>query len=283
MLTLLDLVHRAPTPIPWQEGDNIPWHDPDFSARMLAEHLTQAHDRASRRTTIIDLQVAWIHDTVLTGKPSTILDLGCGPGLYTSRLAAQGHRCIGIDYSPASIAYARAQAPDIRYELADIRRADYAQAAGTEVDLVMILFGEFNVFSQTDMGNILDKVRGVLRPGGKLLLEPHRYGSIAAASPVSTEWFSSPRGLFDPQPHLVLMENHWDAAHAILTRRYYVVRAADGSVTRYAQSMQAYTDTGYVEFLEQHGFTEVTILSGLAADRLTPSEEFYAILATLPA
>jgi 2-polyprenyl-3-methyl-5-hydroxy-6-metoxy-1,4-benzoquinol methylase len=77
---------------------------------MLAEHLTQAHDRASRRSTIIDQHTAWIHETLLQWQPATILDLGCGPGLYSNRLAALGHTCVGIDYSPASIAYAQKQA-----------------------------------------------------------------------------------------------------------------------------------------------------------------------------
>ncbi len=105
-MNLLDVVRRTPMPISWEEGDNIPWSDPDFSRRMLAEHLSQAHDAASRRAEIIDRHVDWIHRRWLGTRPARILDLGCGPGLYTSRLARLGHECIGIDYGPASVAYA---------------------------------------------------------------------------------------------------------------------------------------------------------------------------------
>src|SRR3954449_4200661 len=97
---LADLVNRQFPPEPWAEGDNIPWHEPAFSARMLAEHLSQAHDAASRRAATIDRQVAWIDETIRHGRPAAILDLGCGPGLYSGRLAARGHTCVGIDYSP---------------------------------------------------------------------------------------------------------------------------------------------------------------------------------------
>ncbi len=281
MLHLHAIVTRNPDPEPWQEGDNIPWHEPEFSARMLAEHLTQAHDRASRRSDTIDRHVAWIHEFVLRGEPSTLLDLGCGPGLYANRLARLGHQCVGIDYSPASIAYAREQAAqshlDVRYHLEDIRKADFGPAAG--YDLVMLLFGEFNVFSRTDIGGILTKAHAALRPGGRLLLEPHTFAAIAADTPTRTSWFSSPGGLFDPAPHLVLMENFWDAARAVLTLRYYVVKAGDGSVTRHAQSLQAYSTDDYVNFLATHGFASAEILPGLAADRLTPDPDFCAILA----
>jgi 2-polyprenyl-3-methyl-5-hydroxy-6-metoxy-1,4-benzoquinol methylase len=81
----------------WRDVTRLPWHDEAFSRRMLREHLSQAHDGASRRFATIDRQVAWIHDQVLRRRPSRVLDLECGPGLYTERLAALGHACTGID------------------------------------------------------------------------------------------------------------------------------------------------------------------------------------------
>ena len=110
MMNLSDIVKHPSKPVPWAEGENIPWHDPAFSERMLAEHLTQDHDLASRRKETIDKHVQWIHNELLGKQPMRILDLGCGPGLYTSRLAALGHECVGIDYSPASIQYAEKHA-----------------------------------------------------------------------------------------------------------------------------------------------------------------------------
>ena len=49
VMSLRDMVDRAPVPIPWDEGYTIPWDDPGFSERMLAEHLTQEHDAAALR------------------------------------------------------------------------------------------------------------------------------------------------------------------------------------------------------------------------------------------
>lgn len=145
-MKLIDIIHRQSNPQPWSEGEKIPWNDPAFSKRMLKEHLSQAHDAASRRSETIDAQVGWIHQVVLKGQPSRILDLGCGPGLYTARLAGLGHSCTGIDFSPASIAYAKEQAIardlNCQYSEADIRSAEY----GSGYDLVMSIFGEFNVF-----------------------------------------------------------------------------------------------------------------------------------------
>jgi SAM-dependent methyltransferase len=145
-MNLQEIVRRTQPPVPWAEGEKIPWNEPGFSARMLNEHLSQTHDLASRRSEIIDRHVAWIHDSVLGGCPSRVLDLGCGPGLYTQRLARLGHCCTGVDFGPASIAYARGQAAAeglaCRYIEADMRTI--GALALDPVDLVMLVYGEFN-------------------------------------------------------------------------------------------------------------------------------------------
>ena len=168
--SLLDLVRR-PTPAkPWDEGENIPWHEPAFSSRMLQEHLSQRHDLASRRTGLIDAHVEWIAGFLLRDRPGRVLDLGCGPGFYASRLARRGHRCVGIDYSPASIAYAgecaTKEALDCEYTCEDIRRAEY----GSSFDLVMLISGQLNAFRPSDAQAILEKAKDALVEGGLLLL-----------------------------------------------------------------------------------------------------------------
>ena len=90
-MKLTDLIDRALPATPWEEGDNIPWNDPTFSERMLTEHLQQNSDAASRRFEKIDAQVRWIHDVLLAEQRTRVLDLACGSGLYTSRLARLGH------------------------------------------------------------------------------------------------------------------------------------------------------------------------------------------------
>lgn len=50
-----------------------------------------------------------------------ILDLGCGTGHLTARLAAAGARVTGLDSSPEMIAQARANFPDLPFLFADAR------------------------------------------------------------------------------------------------------------------------------------------------------------------
>ena len=256
-MRLEDILARKSQPEPWSEGDNIPWDEPGFSRRMLREHLSQSHDLASRRSEKIDAHADWIHREALDGSPVKILDLGCGPGLYSSRLARLGHNCVGIDFSPASIEYASEQAAkedlSCEYIHADIRSAEYGSGYG----LVMLIFGEFNVFKPSDAAHILARAYSALDNVGVLLLEAHTHDAIERFGARAASWYSAESGLFSDSPHLCLQENFWDADAGAVTRRYFVVDSASGEVTRYAQTLKAYTEEHYRAVLEDASFADL--------------------------
>ncbi len=277
-MNLLDIVHRQSIPKPWTEGEKIPWDEPDFSRRMLKEHFPHDYDAASRRFETIDSHVKWIHGQVLKGKPSRILDLGCGPGLYTSRLAKLGHLCVGIDFSPASIAYAKEQPEEARqnctYFQEDIRTADY----GDGYDLVMLIYGEFNAFRPGEAKGILEKAYRALLPGGILLLEPHPFEAVARLAEQPSSWYSSEQGLYSDDPHLYLQENLWEAECSVAITRRYIINAETGDVVRLSESLQAYTDDQYRSLVLDCGFCEVEFHPSLDGSLNNEGSDFTVIL-----
>jgi SAM-dependent methyltransferase len=259
-MNLLDLIYRDMAPAPWAEGEKIPWNDPGFSQRMLKEHLSQKHDAASRRTKKIEKQVEWIHSVVLDGKPSRILDLGCGPGLYTARLSGLGHACHGIDFSPASIEYAVKGAPEAcTYTLGDIRTTRF----GSDFDLAMLIYGEFNVFKPEDARLILEKTGKALKPGGIILLEVSTFDAVYETGNQPATWYSAENELFAEAPYLCLMESFWDEDQAVTVERYYIIDAASGDVTRYSSSTQAYQEKELEGMLSQAGFQNLATYPSL--------------------
>ena len=263
IVKLIDILQLSPETIPDSAGENIPWSDPDFSARMLREHLTQDHDLASRRTAVIDEHVDTIHRTYLSGKPAKTLDLGCGPGLYSHRLAGLGHDCTGIDYSPASIEYAKQQAAEsdlpITYIHDDIRRADFGDGYG----LVMLIFGEFNVFSPDDISSILTKAYNALEDNGILLVEPNTFDMIKKVGEAGQTWSSAESGLFSEKPHLVLQSGSWDGDSKRALNHFFIVDAASSEVQCYTQRIQAYAEEDFTALFERCGFADVEVSSSL--------------------
>ncbi len=279
-MNLLELVRRAEVLEPWGEGEKIPWHEPGFSRRMLEEHLSQKHDLASRRLERVDRQVSWIDGEILSHRPSRILDLGCGPGLYTERLSRLGHQCVGIDYSPASIEYARERARrdqlSCSYLEQDIRTAPY----GEGFDLVTLIFGEFNVFSPSDGRSILERARAALSDRGTLLLEVHTLSVVREIGEQAPSWYTADPGLFSDRPHLCLRESSWDPSQRTTTERYFIVDAQTGVATQYGATMQGYSDSEYESLLRDCGFAGVDFRPSLSREPEDADDRLMAILAS---
>lgn len=241
----------------WDGAYKIPWNDPDFSRRMLAEHLSQEHDLASRKRQMIQEQVQWIHEHICNNAPVKLLDIGCGPGLYIEQFAALDYDCCGIDFSPASIEYARNRLGDkARLIESDIRSVDF----GGGYNLAMMIFGEFNVFSPDECRMILKKTFEALSPGGKLLLEAHTFDAVERIGRAPNSWYRSGPGLlglFSDEPHICLVENRWIDKQQTALQQFHILDAADGSVKSYRSTTKAWTNDQYKRLLREAGFADV--------------------------
>jgi SAM-dependent methyltransferase len=237
----------------WRGAYEIPWEDPDFSRRMLREHLNQNHDLASRRTKWIERQVAWIDEILLRGRPSRILDLGCGPGFYLHRLVTLGHRCLGIDFGPASIDFARQHNPDTsrcHFVLGDIRRSDLRGP----FDLAMILFGELNVFSPQEASAILRRVQASLEGGGRLIVELQKPEAVERTGRTETFEERCAAGLFADEPHRCRTESEWLTEAQVAVQRFHVSGEGSAKVRTFRNTTRAWSKDNFQTLLTEAGF-----------------------------
>ncbi len=276
-MNLINIVNRIPIPEPYTEGEKIPWDDPEFSARMLKYHLSQDHDAASRRFNIIDKHVKFIDG--LTGGPTKMLDLGCGPGFYASRFTSLGYKCRGIDFSPASVEYAEKQAEeagqDIDYVLGDVRTAEYGEGYG----LAAMIYGEFNVFKRKEILGILRKAHASLEDGGLFIAEPHSFEAIKSFGEASSEWYTAEGALFSDKPHMVLTEHFWYPDKAVSVNRHFVIDAASSEVKVHADAMVAYTNEQYEELFREAGFSKVDFHRTLTGENVNNDGHLMVIAA----
>ena len=156
----------------------------------------------------------------------------------------------------------------------DIRSAEYGSGYG----LVMLIFGEFNVFRPSEAREILNKAYLSLVDGGILLLEPHTFAAVKNMGKQLPSWYSATHGLFSDQPHICLTENIWDSSNSVTTRRYYVVDVFTAEAKRYAQSFQAYDNDQYQSLLREYGFNTVVFYTSLGSNGDSESGDLIAII-----
>jgi len=257
------LYQRPEKPIAWENGGNLPWNDLAFSERMLREHLDESHSAASRTSAERAHQITWLWAHLNLRPGSCVLDLTCGPGLYAVALAARGCQVTGVDFSPASLRYARAQAVQQGVAAActfiehDVRTAPIA--AGV-YDAVLLLYGQLAVFTRQEAQSLLHLAASSLRPGGTLCVELLDQDKVDKQH--STWWFTDDAGLWGDAPFLNLGERFWDDAQAMSLERFYTLHLESGVMDEVLLCDQTYAVAEMTTMLHDAGFALVQVYPG---------------------
>ena len=106
MFEELEKINTRPKPFEFYTASDL-WAEEHTSRQMLSFHLNEEIDVSSRNAAFIDRSVDWIASHFKVGTRTKIADFGCGPGLYTTRLAKKQAVVTGIDFSMRSIQYAQ--------------------------------------------------------------------------------------------------------------------------------------------------------------------------------
>ncbi len=247
---------RPQPPAPWRDGSNLPWDDPAFSERMLAQHLDQSHGAASRRLPEIRAQAQVMWEWLDLGVGCRLLDVTCGPGLYAREFGQRGIIVTGVDFGPASLRYARESCTGLpcRFVQADVREMDFA---GEDFAAAIYLYGQFTVLRPAESLDVLRRIRAALQPGGRLLIEILDEARFDKRD--SAWWYTDRGGLWGDFPYLHLGERAWDPEQRAAVERFHIINLDTGEMQVYGLSDQAYTVVEMIAMLAQAGFGNVSV------------------------
>ncbi|MBT2468891.1 methyltransferase domain-containing protein [Streptomyces sp. ISL-66] len=143
-------------------------------------------DLELRDTRTTDAMVRCVTDALRLPAGASLLDLACGTGRHSVPLAAAGYTVTGVDLMEPYLERARARAlaagSTARFVRADMRDLGPLPQGG--FDAVVSLHTSFGFFDteEADLA-VLEQVRGVLSPGGRLLIDV-----------MNRDWFLSQSG-----------------------------------------------------------------------------------------
>lgn len=228
----------------------------DTVAARFAQERCQAWDQVHRQF-FPDYDTRWARAIeILRGGVSDrarVLDLGCGPGSLTARLAdsLDTARVVGVDLDPLLIELARAAhpAPSVRFVSADVLSSGAAltlRAFGPFGAVVSSAFMHY--FDTEQLASVHAVIARLLAPGG-LLVTVERFApstprtqetpSRAGQSPWDAWW----------------QETREHAPHFGLTPGAAIAESAVGS----AAEPPPLTQEGYLESMKEAGFTVIAL------------------------
>ena len=127
-----------------------------------------AYDGWSRIWNLASYTNRAIYDRALAAlddRHQRVLDVGCGTGIMSAKLAASGRDTLGVDLSPAMIHRARRKrTANLDFIIGD---AEHLPVADGEFDAVVNLI---SLHHYPNANRALSEFHRVLRPGGRLVL-----------------------------------------------------------------------------------------------------------------
>ena len=272
----LEHINRRPRPFATMTIREL-WSDPHISERMLRYHLDDSASGASRPSAFMDRSAAWIARAFDLGPGVRVVDLGCGPGHYTNRLARTGSAVTGVDFSPRSIEHARKVAARDGLGATHVV-ADYLDWECTNrFDLALMIYGDYGAMSPGQRARLLGRLEELLEPDGAFLFD---VASLSALDDVEET------AAYAPQ----LMDGFWADApyHGFLNT--FVYRDKRASVDRYeiveaTRSRTFWTWTQYFDVdaldaeLAPAGFRIETLLGDVAGAAYDPAGREFAVVA----
>lgn len=254
------------------------WDNDHISKMMLIAHLNPEWDAASRKPKTIEDTCQWLKKILNYQSGQSLLDLGCGPGLYTSKFYAQGLRITGIDYSKRSLDYAKNQAlknkQDIVYLYKNYLEIDYQEA----FEVITLIYCDFGVLSPLDRSALLHKIYMALKPGGHFVFDVWTLANSELTS-VYKNWFiHEKQGFWKPTPHLELVNKVFYEEDLISLKQHIIVEEQT-RVSVYNLWEQCYTYGSITELLGAHGFEVVSITSDLTGRPYSESSKLMGVVA----
>lgn len=256
------------------------WTSPDISEMMLRYHLDGEVDLASRRTSFIEASFAWISQHFELGPGKRVIDLGCGPGLYVSRLARTGASVTGVDFSPRSIEYARERAQreglDVEYRLGDYLALDLEPG----YDLVTLIMCDFCALSPAQRAALLQRVRELLAPSGRFLFDVHSLADYETWEESAAYGERMMDGFWSSEPYFGFQTTfRYDDEKVVLERFLIVEREKQ---TEYFNWFQHYSLESLTAEVESAGLIVEDVYGDVSGEPFEPSLPEFALVVRTP-
>ena len=272
----LEQINERPEPFEFYTASDL-WAEEHTSAQMLSFHLDEAIDVSSRRAEFIDRSVEWIASRFIVDRGTTIADFGCGPGLYSARLAKRGAKVTGIDFSGRSIEYAKGVADRDQLNIKYVKQNYLDFETEDRFDLVLMIMCDFCALSPTQRRGILKKFHRILKPGGSVLLDVYSFAAFEQREEVATYEANLLNGFWSPNKYYGFLNTFKYHEEKIALDKYTIVEA-QRSRTVY-NWLQYFTLEDLEEEFVEGGFFVDGVYSDVAGTPYDRNSHEFAVIA----
>ena len=269
-------INLRPVPFEFYTADEL-WANEHTSKQMLEYHLNESIDVSSRNKSFIERSVEWIVSHFGVDDKTTIADFGCGPGLYTTRMAERGATVTGIDFSENSLKYAKqvAEQKGLRINYVHTNYLDFETTRS--FDLITMIMCDFCALSPEQRKIMLLKFSSLLKPGGSVLLDVYSLNSFNQKEESATYELNQLNGFWSPEDYYCFVNTFKYEEEKVTLDKYTIIEA---SQTRAVYNwLQYFSKESLTEEFEKNAFIVESFYSNVAGETFDPEATEFALIA----
>jgi 2-polyprenyl-3-methyl-5-hydroxy-6-metoxy-1,4-benzoquinol methylase len=277
-MKITEIISQSEKPELYEKGTSFMWTDEHISKQLLNIHLNADIDLGSRKWSTIEKTATWILETQKEKGKLNILDLGCGPGLYSEIFAEKGHTITGVDISKNSVEYAQKSAKDKGLN-ANYINANYFEInlESDKYDLVVLIYTDLGVLIPGERDNLLKMIYRVLKKGGTFIFDVLKDKDMEIkTSPKTWEAYNS--GFWNESPYLALSESYLYQEEKVILFQHNIIDTV-GNIETYRFWTHFFSQNDVREMLEPHNFVDILFREDILpkGDRWSGDNVIFAI------
>jgi cyclopropane fatty-acyl-phospholipid synthase-like methyltransferase len=276
MFKALKEINSRPTPFQFYTAEEL-WANEHTSKQMLDYHLNESIDLSSRNKNFIERSVEWIVSHFEVDKNTEIADFGCGPGLYTTRLAERGAIVTGIDFSENSLKHAKqvAARKDLKINYVLTNYLDFETT--NRFDLIIMIMCDFCVLSPEQRNKMLSKFNSLLKPDGSVLLDVYSLNSFNQKEESASYEFNQLNGFWSPEDYYCFVNTFKYEKENVTLDKYTIIEESRKRVVY--NWLQYFSKDSLRNEFEENGFKVQNLYSDIAGIAFTSESPEIAIVA----
>ena len=276
MFNDLKEINSQPKPFQFYTADEL-WTNEHTSKKMLEYHLNESIDVSSRKMSFIERSVKWIVSHFNVNNKTEIADFGCGPSLYTTRLAENGAVVTGIDFSKNSIEFAKQAAEskglNINYFITNYLEFD----SKSRFDLITMIMCDFCALSPEQRKIMLSKFYDYLKPDGSVLLDVYSLNAFKIKEESAAYELNHLNNFWSPEDYYCFVNIFKYDEEKVTLDKYTIIEESQKRIV-YNWYQYFSPDTLRKEF-EANGFSIKGVYSDVAGTKYDLESAEFAVVA----
>jgi 2-polyprenyl-3-methyl-5-hydroxy-6-metoxy-1,4-benzoquinol methylase len=278
MFDELEKINKRPEPFEVYSSHDL-WTDDHRSAQMLSFHLNEDIDVSSRKGEFINRSVEWIASRFKIDRGASIVDFGCGPGLYTTQFAKCGAKVTGIDFSGRSIKYARGVAAQNQLDITYVKQNYLEFQTEDRFDLALMIMCDYCALSPTQRRRILSKFATMLKPGGSILLDVYSLSAFEEKEEVATYKENLLKGFWSPNKYYGFLNTLKYESEKVALDKYTIIEA--GRTRTIYNWFQFFSPEELEKEFRAAGFLIDSLYADVAGTAYDPNSNEFAVIAKI--